>query len=335
MSSSTPDSNLREIFSKRDHLLLDGATGTELFSRGLDSGGAPELWNLQEPEKIKEVYKLYVDAGSNIFLTNSFGGTHFRLALHNLENDVYDLNKAAASLARQVADFALEQNPQRVLLVAGSMGPTGELFEPMGSMSTKEAVEAFAQQAEGLAAGGTDLIWVETMSSLEEVSAAVEGARSVCDLQICATLSFDTAGRTMMGVTGTQVAEQALELGLAAVGANCGNNLSDTEAAVKEMRAVSDDLLIISKGNAGIPQWKGAELHYSANAEVMAAHAMRVKDAGAQIIGGCCGSTPEHVEMMGKVLDGETAVPEVEVETATTRLVAKKSRPRRRRSSSN
>ena len=216
------------------------------------------------------------------------------------------------------------------ILVAGSMGPTGELMEPLGSMSAQACTAAFAEQAEGLAAGGADLLWIETISSLEEGEAAVAGARQASDLPICLTMSFDTAGRTMMGVTGTAAAELATRLGIDAVGANCGNNLADTEAAIAQMRAVNPDILIISKGNAGIPEWRGTELHYDGTPEVMAAYAARARDVGAQLIGACCGSTPEHIAMMRAVLDGDEPVPEVEIVAATTTLVAK---PRGGRSS--
>ncbi len=316
---------LREILAERSFLLIDGAMGTELFERGLSSGEAPERWNLDEQDRVASVHRAYVDAGSDIFLTNSFGGTSFRLALHKLDDQVFEINKAAAEIARRVADAA-----DRRVLVAGSLGPTGELLEPMGSMTMETAQAAFAEQARGLHAGGADLAWIETMSSLDELRAAVAGIRETTNLPICMTMSFDTAGRTMMGVTGADFARLAAELGVEAIGANCGNNLADTEAAIAEMRAVDPDLLLISKGNAGMPEWRGAELSYSGSPEVMAAQADRVRNAGVSLIGACCGSSPAHIAMMRGVLDGNIAVPHVEVETATTRFVAT-GRKRRRR----
>ncbi|MEL6982108.1 MAG: homocysteine S-methyltransferase family protein, partial [Actinomycetota bacterium] len=205
---------LHDLVARQGFALIDGATGTELFARGLTSGDSPEAWNRDEPDKIRAAYTAYVEAGSDLFLTNTFGGTHFRLALHNLDDQVHELNEAAASLAREVADAAMAADPDRTVLVAGSMGPSGELLEPMGSMTPETCAAAFAQQAKGLAAGGADLLWIETMSSLEEAEAAVAGARQVCDLPICLTMSFDTAGRTMMGVTGTAAAELAVRLEL-------------------------------------------------------------------------------------------------------------------------
>jgi len=327
---------LHDLVAENGFLVLDGATGTELFRRGLESGNPPEPWNVDRPEVIIDAYQAYVTAGSDLFLTNTFGGTRYRLALHKLEERVVELNKAAAELGRVVAD-RVKAESGRTILVAGSMGPTGELLEPMGSMSVQACTAAFAEQAEGLHAGGADLLWIETISSLEEAEAAVNGARQVSDLPICLTLSFDTAGRTMMGVTGAAAAELAARLQIDAIGANCGNNLADTEAAIKQMREANPEILVISKGNAGIPEWRGTELHYNGTPEVMAAYAVRARDAGAQLIGACCGSTPDHIDLMRRVLDGDEPVPEVEEITATTTLVAKKGsrrRSRRRRSRS-
>ncbi len=212
------------------------------------------------------------------------------------------------------------------------MGPTGELLEPMGSMTPESCTAAFAEQAKGLADGGADILWIETMSSLEEAEAAVLGARQVCDLPICLAMSFDTAGRTMMGVTGAMAAELATRLDLAAIGANCGANLVDTESAVKEIRATNPDILVISKGNAGIPQWHGDELRYDGTPEIMAAYGKRARHLGAQLIGGCCGSSAEHVALMRAVLDGAAEVPEVE-EVEVEAKSAPADRPRRRRRS--
>ncbi len=315
---------LHDLIEERGALLIDGAMGTELFSRGLESGGAPELWNVEHPDRVAAVHTDYVNAGSDIILTNSFGGTGFRLKLHQADDRVIELNEAAAQVGREAADAS-----DRKVIVAGSMGPTGELLEPMGSMTPETCAAAFAEQAKGLDAGGADVLWIETMSHLDEVASAVEGARSVSNLPICATLSYDTAGRTMMGVTGEEAVIRLAELGVDAVGANCGNNLADTEAALHEMRAANADIILVSKANAGMPEWVGAELHYSGSPEVMAAHTIRQRDAGIQIIGACCGSAPRHIAMMRQVLDGEIEVPEVEFEVAVKRAVAK---PRERRS---
>lgn len=318
---------LDELLAERGVLLVDGAMGTELFARGLESGGAPELWNVDHPDRVTAVHADYIDAGSDIVLTNSFGGTGFRLKLHDAHDRVIELNEAAARVARAAADAA-----DRRVLVAGSMGPTGELLEPMGSMTPETCAAAFAEQAKGLDAGGADVLWIETMSHLDEVVAAVEGARSVSQLPICATLSYDTAGRTMMGVTGADAVTRLAEVGVDAVGANCGNNLPDTEAALREMRATNPDITLISKANAGMPKWIGSELHYDADPDVMAAHAVRQREAGVQIIGACCGSSPAHLAMMRKVLDGDVPVPDVVVEAAVDRS-AQAAAPRRGRRS--
>ncbi|NND75844.1 MAG: betaine--homocysteine S-methyltransferase [Ilumatobacter sp.] len=310
---------LHDLVAERGVLLIDGAMGTELFARGLESGDPPEAWNVDHPDRVGAVHRDYIEAGSDIVLTNSFGGTGFRLKLHKLDDRVVELNRAAAAIARQIAD-----EYDRTLVVAGSMGPTGELLVPMGSMTPATCADAFAEQAQGLTEGGADVLWIETMSHLDEVAAAIEGARSVSDLPICATLSFDTAGRTMMGVTGEEAVQRLVPLGLTALGANCGNNLADTEAALREMRAADPDVLLISKANAGMPEWHGAELHYSGSPDVMAAHADRQREAGVQLIGACCGSSPAHLQMMRRVVDGELPVPEVEFEVAVVRQVAKR-----------
>ena len=317
---------LRELLSTRDVLMVDGAMGTQLFATELEAGDAPERMNLTNPDAIVAVHERYIAAGSDIVLTNSFGGTSFRLKLHDLHEQVVEINAAAAANGRRAADAS-----DRKVLVAGSMGPSGELLEPMGSMTMDSAQEAFADQAKGLTQGGADLLWIETMSSLEEVEAAVLGAQSVSDLPIVTTFSFDTAGRTMMGVTGTDVAKRFAPLGVAAVGANCGNNLADTEAAVAQMRAVDPDLLVVSKANAGIPEWHGTDLVYSGTPEIMGAHAHRLRSAGINIIGGCCGSGPEHIAFMRQVLDGEVPVPEVKFVPAEASAAADVDRTTRRR----
>ncbi len=316
---------LHDLLAERGYLLVDGAMGTELFDRGLESGEAPERWNLEQQDRVASVHQAYVDAGSDIFLTNTFGGTSFRLALHKMDDQVFEINKAAGQIARRVADAA-----ERKVLVAGSLGPTGELLEPMGSMTMQTCQEAFAAQAKGLEAGGVDLAWIETMSSLDELRAAVAGVRETTNLPICMTMSFDTAGRSMMGVSGVELGQLAEELGVVAVGANCGNNLADTEAALQEIHDSNPDLILISKANAGMPEWRGADLHYSGSPEIMAAQAHRVRASGIAIVGACCGSSPAHIAMMRRVLDGEIEAPEVDVEVAATRFVAKERTSRRR-----
>jgi 5-methyltetrahydrofolate--homocysteine methyltransferase len=246
-----------------------------------------------------------VAAGSQIVLTNSFGGTAYRLKLHNLQDRVVEINRAAAQNARAAADEVEEH-----VLVGGSMGPTGELLVPMGTMTYDECRAAFAEQARGLVEGGVDILWIETMSDLNEVKAAIEGAREAsADIPICATMSFDTHGRSMMGVTGAQLARELAEAGVTAIGANCGNNIPDTEAALAEMHAAAPEMILIAKANAGMPRYEGSKLVYDGTPEVMGAYADRVRRNGVQLIGGCCGSGPEHIRMMRQVLSGEVPVP--------------------------
>ena len=297
---------LNELLSERTTLLIDGAMGTELFARGLTAGDPPEAWNVDMPETITSVHASYILAGSDIILTNSFGGTAFRLKLHRLDDRVVELNAAAAAVARAAAEVS-----ERRVIVAGSMGPSGELLVPMGEMTPETCSAAFESQAEGLTAGGADILWIETMSSLDELEAAVRGARRSSDLPIAATMSFDTAGRTMMGVTGQAAAQRMTELGLAAIGANCGNNIAETEAAVIEICAGAGDTPVISKSNAGVPEFRGDRLEYSGSPEVMGAHLQRMIDAGATIIGGCCGTSTEHLQMMRQVMDGTIPAPQI------------------------
>lgn len=312
---------LGEIISARGYALADGAMGTQLFEAGLTSGDSPELWNLDRPETVQDIHRRYFEAGSDLVVTNSFGGNRFRLALHGLDDRVGELNRAAAANARAAADRAANSGDEipvqgptaanagaaadgtgRTMLVAGSMGPTGELLEPLGAMSAQACEEAFAEQARGLAEGGADLLWIETMSDLSEVEAAVRGARAACDLPVAVTMSFDTAGRTMMGVTGSDMARRLQGLGLAAMGANCGANLADTEAAAAAIAAEARGTPVVCKPNAGVPVWRGGGLVYDGTPEVMAAGAVRSRRAGAAVIGACCGSTPEHIAAIAAAL---------------------------------
>ena len=288
---------LQDWLSSGKPILLDGAMGTMLMAAGLEAGDPPEEWNALYPQKVQEIHRAYIHAGSQIFLTNSFGGTSFRLAMHNLEDRVEELNAAAGRIARQVADEA-----KREVLVAGSIGPSGQLFEPMGTLTFEEAAAAFRVQASGLAEGGVDLFWIETMSDLDEVKAAVAGIREVSDLPITATMSFDTHGHTMMGISPARAASELSQLDLIAQGANCGTGSDELIEAIKAMKAETPQATLIAKANAGIPQIVGDEVVYNGSPEVMAAYAQAVYRAGAQLIGGCCGNTPAHVQAMANAL---------------------------------
>ncbi|AHM04892.1 Betaine--homocysteine S-methyltransferase [Roseibacterium elongatum DSM 19469] len=290
---------LSDMLETRDWLMADGATGTTLFNMGLQSGDSPELWNTDHPDRIAELYRGAVDAGSDLFLTNSFGGTAARLKLHDAQDRVGELNRAAAEIGREVADRA-----DRNVIVAGSMGPTGEIMAPMGTLTHESAVEMFHEQAEGLKEGGADIVWVETISAPEEYAAAAEGAR-LAGIDWCGTMSFDTAGRTMMGFTSADLAAlvERIDPAPIAYGANCGVGASDLMRTVLGFRAAGSERPIIAKGNAGIPKYEDGHIHYDGTPELMARYAVMARDAGATIIGGCCGTTPAHLRAMRAALE--------------------------------
>lgn len=296
---------LEKLLATTEFVVLDGAMGTMLFAAGLQSGASPEEWNVSHPNRIRAVHRQYIESGSRIILTNSFGGTRYRLKLHNLQDRVFELNKAAAENARAEADAA-----PYLVLVAGSMGPTGELLSPMGSMTFDEAKAAFAEQARGLVSGGVDLLWVETMSDLEEVRAAVEGIRLVTDLPISATMSFDTNGRTMMGVTPARAIRTMKDWHLAAIGGNCGNGITEIEDVIYAMHQEAPEIRLIAKANAGIPQWRNNQVVYDATPPIMGRYAQRVRALGATFIGGCCGNGPAHISAIAGAL--KTSLPEEE-----------------------
>jgi 5-methyltetrahydrofolate--homocysteine methyltransferase len=313
MSATQESSSNRftHLLATKPWLLADGATGSNLFEVGLVSGDAPELWNTEHPEKINNLHQSFVDAGADIILTNSFGGTRYRLKLHNAQDRVEELNVLAAQIARKVAD-----NSGRTVVVAGSIGPTGEIMEPIGPLTFDQAKEAFAEQARALAKGGADVMWIETMSSPEEVRAAVEGVATV-GLPVVCTVSFDTNGRTMMGVSPSDFAEleRSLTPRLAACGTNCGVGASEVVACIHNLaEAAGPDVVLIAKGNCGIPQYIDGKICYNGTPELMAVYARMALDAGARIIGGCCGTSPLHLKAMHDALVAHTkgASPELE-----------------------
>ncbi len=290
---------LTTMLATRDWILADGATGTNLFNAGLQSGDAPEFWNVDETAKITALYKGAVDAGSDLFLTNTFGGNASRLKLHNGQDRVHELNKAGAELGREVADAS-----GRAVVVAGSVGPTGEIMAPMGELTHELAVEMFHEQAEGLKAGGADVLWVETISAPEEYKAAAEAAK-LADMPWVGTMSFDTAGRTMMGLTSEGMAKvvDTLDHPPLAFGANCGVGASDLLRTVLGMAGTGTARPLVAKGNAGIPKYHDGHIHYDGTPDLMADYAVLARDCGATIIGGCCGTTPEHLEKMRAALE--------------------------------
>ncbi len=313
---ASPSNPLSELLAEKGVLLADGATGTNLFAQGLEAGEAPELWNEAQPEKIVKLHQDFVDAGADIILTNSFGGTRHRLKLHHAENRVHELNKKAAEIARSVADKA----PRKVIVV-GSVGPTGELLIPLGALSYEDAVAAFVEQMEGLKAGGADVAWIETMSSPEEIRAAAEAAVKV-GLPYTFTGSFDTAGKTMMGLHPKDIHGVAADIGSGplAVGANCGVGASDILQSLLDMTSANPDATVIVKGNCGIPEFRGSEIFYSGTPPLMADYARLARDAGAKIIGGCCGTSCGHLAAMRQALDEYTPGPRPTLEVIVERI---------------
>ena len=288
-----------DLLAERGTLLADGATGTNLFNMGLESGEPPEMWNTDQPKKIIALYRGAVEAGSDLFLTNSFGANASRLKLHGAEKRTHELARVAAELGREVADTA-----GRRVIVAGSVGPTGEIMQPVGALSHDLAVEMFHEAADGLKEGGADIGWLETISAPEEYRAAAEGFERA-GLPWCGTMSFDTAGRTMMGVTSDAMVEMvhALDPMPLAYGANCGTGASDLLRTVLGFAAKEDELPIIAKGNAGIPKYVDGHIHYDGTPELMGEYAVMARDCGARIIGGCCGTMPDHLRAMRVALD--------------------------------
>jgi 5-methyltetrahydrofolate--homocysteine methyltransferase len=290
---------LAHLIEDRDLVLFDGGMGTLLQESGLEAGTCGELWNVENPDAVRAIHEQYAAAGATFLTTNTFGGTRPRLDLQGAGERVEELNRAAAELARGVADA-------HGLLVAGDLGPTGELLEPMGTMTQDEAREVFEEQLRALVAGGIDVVLIETMSDLSEVEAAVAAARNVApDLPIITTLSFDTNLHSMMGVSPAQAVTTLGALGVDAVGANCGRGPSEMEAIAEALVAARPEgLLLIAQTNAGLPQLVGDHFEYDAPPQELADHAIRLHDAGIDLIGACCGSTPDHVRAMHDALSG-------------------------------
>ena len=289
----------QELLASGGPIVADGAMGTMLMANGLEFGDPPELWNLEHPEIIRRVQRGYLQAGAQVLLTNTFGGNRLRLDLHGRADRVEELNRTAAVLARVEAGAA-----DHPAIVAGDLGPTGQIMDSIGGTLTPEiAREVFAEQARALAAGGADVMWVETMSDVAEAVAAIQGARDAApDLPVIATMSFDTRGHTMMGVTPERAAAAMLEAGAVAVGGNCGNGPEELIPVIERIRAAFPDAVIVAKGNVGMPQLVGMAVQYETTPETMAGYARQFRDAGANVIGACCGSTPPHLQAMAEAL---------------------------------
>ncbi|MBN2305502.1 MAG: betaine--homocysteine S-methyltransferase [Anaerolineae bacterium] len=289
---------LHTLLESGQPVIADGAMGTMLFARGLERGECPELWNVDRPADVRAIHEAYIAAGAQIVLTNTFGGSRARLDAHGVGDRTAELNTAAAQVARAAAD-AVDQP----VVVAGSMGPTGQMLAPMGTLSFEDAASMFEEQARALIAGGVDVLWIETMSDLEEVRAAAAGARRADKaFPLVTTMSFDTHGRTMMGVKPGAALEALRDLGVVAVGSNCGKGPDELEASIVAMQAVDPAVVLVAKANAGVPRMVDGETVYDAAPDVMAAYAVRARDKGARIIGACCGSTPDHIRAIAQAL---------------------------------
>ncbi len=300
MDKHSQDDALISAMDKNGFLLMDGATGTNLFDMGLVSGDAPELWNDEYPDRVLKLNAGFAQAGSDVILTNSFGCNAMRLKLHSAQHRVSELNEKASAIALQAAE-----STDRDVFVAGSMGPLGELIEPVGTLSMEDAIEAFSEQALALERGGCQILWIETISSEQElVAAATAAARTA--LPFACNASFDTHGRTMMGISPAGFAEicNGLDKKPFAVGSNCGIGPAQTVAAVYEMtQAHQGTFSFVAKANCGIPVWEGTSIRYTATPEQMYIYAQVARATGASIIGGCCGTQFEHVRFMRKALD--------------------------------
>jgi 5-methyltetrahydrofolate--homocysteine methyltransferase len=288
---------LAQLMDGRELVLFDGGMGTLLQERGLDGGGCGELWNIEQPDIVSAIHDEYATAGATILTTNTFGGSRPRLDMQGAGDRVTELNEAAGRIATEIAR-------RHGALVAGDLGPTGELMDPLGTLSHEQARDIFAEQLRGLVAGGVDLVVIETMSDLAEVEAAVAAARLVAPgLPVVATLSFDTNLRTMMGVSPTTAVRAVAALGVDAVGANCGRGPEEMEAIAAEMVAARDgDVLLVAQSNAGLPQLVGDRFEYDVPPAALARHALALHELGIDLIGACCGSSPDHVAAMRTAL---------------------------------
>jgi methionine synthase I (cobalamin-dependent) len=285
--STTERPSFTHLLAERGVLLADGATGTNYQTMGMEPGLAPEEWLFDAPDRVVELHRAFANAGADIVLTCTFGATPLRLTEGPLLGRTREVNLRAAELAREGAGTGR--------LVAGSLGPTGQLIEPYGLLNREAATAAYGEQAQALADGGVDLLVLETIFAVEEAVWAVEGIQNVTDLPLVVSFSFDMGTRTMMGLSPTDAVAAVVPLGVAAVGTNCGRSLKDADLVVTEILAAAGDVPVWVKPNAGVPKMIGDQVVYEATPEIIAEHIRRYVDQGVRIVGGCCGSTPAHV----------------------------------------
>jgi 5-methyltetrahydrofolate--homocysteine methyltransferase len=276
-------------------LLTDGACGTNFQAMGIEPGVAPEEWVFDAPERVGELHRQFAQAGSELVLTCSFGGSPIRLLDGPLAGRARELNRRAAEIAREAVGDDV--------LVAGSVGPSGQLPEPLGLLGREAALEAFAEQARGLVEGEVDLLVLETFFAIEEALWAGEAIRDVTDLPLVMSFSFDQGTRTMMGLSAADVVAQTASLGLAAVGANCGRSLEDTTELTGQFLATELAIPLWIKPNAGVPQIVADGVVYPEDPASFAPKVAALADQGARLVGGCCGSTPEHLAALRAELE--------------------------------
>lgn len=277
-------------------LISDGSWGTFLQQKGLQAGDCPELWNVERPDDVLEIAKSYVDAGSDMIETNSFGGSRYKLEMYGLQDKVYELNKAAAEISRKAA------GPDKTVL--GSIGPTGKLIM-MGDVTEDDLYNAFKEQSMALEEGGADALVIETMSDITEAACAIKASKKNTKCTIICTMTFEKSApgqyNSMMGATPTEMVEQLIPLGVDIIGANCGNGIEGMIEIVKEVRNVNKEIPILVHANAGIPQLVDGETVFPESPDQMASCVGGLIDAGANIIGGCCGTFPEHIKKMVEI----------------------------------
>lgn len=278
-------------------LVSDGAWGTFLQQKGLKTGECPEEWNLTHPGEVLDIARSYIEAGADMIETNSFGGTRFKLEKFGLIDKVFELNKAAAEISRKAAGEKF---------VLGSVGPTGKILM-MGDVTEEELYEAFKEQAMGLEAGGADAIMIETMSDLDEARLAIRAAKENTGCEVFCTMTFEKTVtgefRSMMGVSPTEMVQTLIDAGAELLGANCGNGIAGMVGIVEEIRNANPDIPILVHANAGMPVYQDGETVFPEKPEEMAALVSKIIAAGANIIGGCCGTTPEHICKVREVVD--------------------------------
>jgi len=284
---------------KSDEILVaDGATGSNLQKMGLKPGKPPEDLIIDDPDTLLKLASSFAEAGSDIILTCTFGGTRMRMKDSKYQDRTPEVNMRAVEIARKVASNRTDG------LVAGSMGPVGALIEPYGPLKADDVKETFAEQAKALAEGGVDFLLIETMFAFEETTAAFEGAKSVTDLPIVVSFSYDRGTRTMMGVKPKDVMKKYSEMGAVLVGANCGSTLANMESVISEYAETVPNFPMWVKPNAGVPHMdiETEQGVYDMGPEDMAEFAKKYVALGAKVVGGCCGNTPEHIAAIAKAV---------------------------------